>query len=91
MTTPLPELMTSAECAALIRVQKQTILTMARQGTFPPPLRLSARRFRWVRADVEAWLAEQQAAAARRRAVALGKGDPAQFRVSREARQRPAT
>lgn len=90
MTTPLPELMTSAECAALIRVTTTAILTMARQGTFPPPLRLSARRFRWVRADVESWLAEQQAAAARRRAVALGRGDPAQFRVTREERQKPA-
>jgi prophage regulatory protein len=36
---------------------KSTILNRVKDGTFPAPVRLSARRIAWLKSDVMAWIA----------------------------------
>jgi prophage regulatory protein len=53
------ELLTSAQVARLTSYSVKQIYNLTRAGKLPPPLRLSARRLRWRRADIEAWLASK--------------------------------
>jgi prophage regulatory protein len=40
-----------------VRLCKSTILNRVKDGTFPAPVRLSARRIAWLKSDVMAWIA----------------------------------
>jgi excisionase family DNA binding protein len=53
-----PEYLTIADVAALLRVSKPTVRkAIAEQGL--PAVRLGERVYRFARADVDTWLAEQ--------------------------------
>ncbi len=80
-------LLIARECAEILHVSVRGFRDLVATGRFPAPIVLSARRHRWTREDVEAWLTEQKADAGRRRAATLGKADPATFRIARSARR----
>jgi prophage regulatory protein len=40
-----------------VRLCKSTILNRVKDGTFPAPVRLSARRIAWLKSDVMSWIA----------------------------------
>jgi excisionase family DNA binding protein len=54
------EFMTTAELAERLSVKKETLSHMHTAGAIPRGFQLG-RGLRWMRADVEAWLAESQA------------------------------
>ena len=53
---PAPDLMTAKDLAAYLRVDRRTVQRMAGAGELPAPIPVSARRSRWRRADIDAWL-----------------------------------
>jgi len=55
---PRPELLTASEVARLLRVDRRTVRRMAVAGEIPAPVAVSAKRSRWRRTDIDAWLAE---------------------------------
>lgn len=52
---PLPRII------EMTSMSKSTILRRVRDGGFPPPVRISARRIAWRRDDILAWLENQKA------------------------------
>lgn len=61
-----PPLMAPKEAAAATSLSRTYLAMMADNGDFPKPVRLSERRIAYVRAEVEAWIADR---VARRMAV----------------------
>lgn len=65
MATPLPQLITVKQIAALAEAGESTVWKWAKvDPAFPKPLRLSKRSTRWRLAEIEAWLAAKQTEAA---------------------------
>ena len=56
------QLMTLDEVLALTRMSKSTLHEKVRMGTFPRPVRLGPRMVRWLRWEVEAWIASRPVA-----------------------------
>ena len=54
----LPELLTVADIADLLRVSTRTIHRYRSEGRLCEPLLLGGRTPRWRRADIQRWLAE---------------------------------
>lgn len=52
-------LMTADEFAELLRIDARTLRTMRNAGEIPAAIQIGSRP-RWRRADVEAWLAQQE-------------------------------
>lgn len=52
----LPELISTSDLLAHLGISCPTLRAWRRSGGFPPPIRLSAQRFVWKVAEVEAWL-----------------------------------
>jgi prophage regulatory protein len=50
------------EVRALIGLSTASIYRMVAAGTFPKPIRIGAKAIAWREADLEAWLAEREAA-----------------------------
>ncbi len=44
------------EVAGLLQISTRTVERKLAAGEFPPPIRISATRSRWLRTDVDAWL-----------------------------------
>lgn len=53
-----------AELTALLTVSKPTIYRRIKDGSFPSPVRISARRVAWRECDIAAWLDLQAGVAA---------------------------
>jgi len=51
-----PDLMTAKDLADYLRVDPRTVQRMAAAGELPAPIPVSAKRSRWRRADIDAWL-----------------------------------
>src|SRR5437667_10756690 len=65
VSAPAPDLLTRTEVLSKLRVAAPTLRRWCRARHFPEPLQLGPNCLRWVRADVEAWLAS------RRRVIAV--------------------
>jgi prophage regulatory protein len=48
----------------LTTLKKSTVYRLAREGSFPQPVRLSPRRSGWVESQVRAWVHQRISAAA---------------------------
>lgn len=57
-------LMAPKEAAAATSLSRTYLQMMAEAGDFPKPVRLGERRIAYVRAEVEAWIADRIAARA---------------------------
>ena len=55
------ETMSLGEVAALLRVSRQTVYVMRRDGRLPAPIGISCRKSLYLRSDVEAWLTDKHA------------------------------
>ncbi len=71
-TVPKPDahsalLLRVDDVAELLDISPRQVWRMADAGSFPRPIRIGAKLKRWPRSAVENWLAEQTAAANRRR------------------------
>ena len=64
MSAPAPDLLTRTEVLSKLRVAAPTLRRWCRASHFPEPLQLGPNCLRWVRADVEAWLASRRRVAA---------------------------
>lgn len=64
MSAPAPDLLTRTEVLSKLRVAAPTLRRWCRASQFPEPLQLGPNCLRWVRADVEAWLASRRRVAA---------------------------
>lgn len=53
------QMLTVSEVADYVRVSVRTIWSHVAKGTFPPPLSIG-RAKRWLRSDIDAWIAEQR-------------------------------
>lgn len=51
--TGLPELWTSKQVCAACKIGERELRRLVREGKFPHPVRLGARRIRWPRSVVE--------------------------------------
>lgn len=60
-TAALPRYVRLPELLKLVPFAEATIWRKSRDGSFPAPVKLSARVTAWNRAAVEAWLAEKEA------------------------------
>ena len=61
-------LLNKRQAAELIGVHPETLARLARAGNFPRPIRLTPSnqgRVRWDAADIERWIEERKAEAAR--------------------------
>lgn len=59
MTAPInnkPRLMSPKEAASATTMSKVPLTTMAREGRFPKPVKISTKRIAFVRAEVEQWI-----------------------------------
>lgn len=56
---PRDRLIRLPEVESLVGCKKSTIYTMLKQGTFPKPVRLSARMAAWSESAVLAWLQDR--------------------------------
>src|SRR5437667_10984962 len=61
---PAADLLTRTEVLSTLRVAALTLRRWCRASHFPEPLQLGPNCLRWVRADVEAWLASRRRVAA---------------------------
>ena len=59
---PDAEVVKARHLRLVVGLAPVTIWRLRRAGQFPPPLRLSAGRIGWRRADLEQWLAERERA-----------------------------
>lgn len=57
-----PRLMSVSETEDNAELSRTTIFSMARDGKFPQPVKLTERRWAFVRSEVEAWVDEKIAA-----------------------------
>lgn len=48
----------------LLTLSRSTVWAMVKDGEFPAPVRLSARRVAWRRADVDEWVSSRSPATA---------------------------
>lgn len=55
------QLIKAQELAVRLGIDRGTLARWTRAGTFPPPIRLSARTFAWRVSAVEAWLKAREA------------------------------
>lgn len=55
-------LMAPKEAASATSLSRVLLSLMAAEGQFPKPVRLGERRIAYVRAEVEAWIADRIAA-----------------------------
>ena len=53
-------ILTTAEVLERIPLTRQSLWRMAREGRFPPPVRLTSARIGWRLSAVLAWLAERE-------------------------------
>jgi len=53
------EWMSTEDICRIIQILPRTLLKWAATGRFPPPVKLSARTYRWSRVVVMAWLAHR--------------------------------
>lgn len=61
----LDELLSHSDLARLgISYSYTNLWRMWKAGTFPPPIKLGARRNAWRRSDIENWIASRQTVAA---------------------------
>ena len=56
-----PPLVTIAEVAKRLKVDKRTVERMVKAGEFPSPIRVSPGIIRWPPSDIDAWLEERSA------------------------------
>lgn len=52
-----PVLMSPKEAAQVTTMSRVLLSMMAKEGKFPTPVKLGAKRIAYVRAEVEAWIA----------------------------------
>ena len=55
------QFLTHREVERLLGVAKSTLRSMVKNGEFPQPIRIGARRIAWASSDYEAWVAERKA------------------------------
>jgi prophage regulatory protein len=55
-----PKLLNQAAVLEQVTFSRSTLLNRVKDGTFPAPLRLSARRVAWLESDVMNWIAGLQ-------------------------------
>jgi prophage regulatory protein len=58
------QLITWKELRQLVPYSRTHIARLEKQGLFPQRVRLGKKRIAWVRAEVEAWIAERMASRA---------------------------
>lgn len=51
----IPRLMSPKEAAAATTMSRVLLTMMAKEGKFPCPVKIGAKRIAYVRAEVEAW------------------------------------
>lgn len=61
---PAPIMMAVKEAAEATSLSRSLLVLMSKEGLFPCPVQLGVRRFAYVRAEVESWLADRMAARA---------------------------
>ena len=59
MTNTDHQLLTRREVLELTRMSKSTLHRKVREGTFPRPIRVGPRAVRWLRWQVEEWIASR--------------------------------
>lgn len=59
----MTKLISTKQVEELVSVKRDTIRKMVREGTFPPPIRISSRKNVWREDVIRAWIEEQTAAA----------------------------
>ncbi|KAB2761718.1 AlpA family phage regulatory protein [Brucella anthropi] len=52
----IPRLMSPKEAAAATTMSRVLLTMMAKEGKFPCPVKIGAKRIAYVRAEVEAWI-----------------------------------
>ncbi len=57
LTPPPLELLSSADLAAILKVSPRQIGNMAQRGQLPKPVRIPGLGLRWLKHDLEVWLA----------------------------------
>ncbi len=62
MLSTTESILTLRDCAALLRRSTYAVARLVRDGKFPAPLPMGPGCRRWLRADIEKWLAQHSAA-----------------------------
>ena len=57
-----PDLLTVDDVAELLKVSRSTVYEYLKRDHLPQPVKIGPRLARWLRQEVEEWIAEQAAA-----------------------------